>query len=80
MTPRFQIHQQSFEIFNPFFKNSAQRCSMSRPSDTANIDIDDALEKKAIENNLSVVNVKSILHVRPLLLPYSLDVIWIMGD
>lgn len=53
---------------------------MSRPSDTANIDIDDALEKKAIENNLSVVNVKSILHVRPLLLPYSLDAIWIMGD
>lgn len=28
-----------------------------------NLNIDDALEKKAVENNLSVVNVKSILHV-----------------
>ena len=51
----------SLEIFNPFFKNSAQ---MSKPSDTEKLDIDDALEKKAAENNLSVVNVKSILHVR----------------
>ena len=41
---------------------------MSKPSDTEKLDIDDALEKKAIENNLSVVNVKSILHVRLLLL------------
>lgn len=48
---------------------------MSRPSDTENFDIDDALEKKAMENNLSVVNVKSILHVRPLLITLSLDTI-----
>ena len=37
---------------------------MSKPPDTEKLDIDDALEKKAAENNLSVVNVKSILHVR----------------
>ena len=39
---------------------------MSNLSDTENFDIDDALEKKAAENNLSVVNVKSILHVSQL--------------
>lgn len=43
---------------------------MSRPSDTEILDIDDALEKKAVENNLSVVNVKSILHVRLLFIYY----------
>ena len=48
---------------NPFFKNSAQKVPMSEPADTESLDIDDALEKKAVENNLSVVNVKSILHV-----------------
>lgn len=37
---------------------------MSTASEPESLDIDDALEKKAVENNLSVVNVKSILHVR----------------
>lgn len=35
-----------------------------RQSDTESFNVDDALEKKAAENNLSVINVKSILHVR----------------
>lgn len=66
-----QISNSLFEIFNPFFKISAQ---MSKP-DTEKLDIDDALEKKAAENNLSVVNVKSILHVSLLLLP-KIHSIW----
>ena len=37
---------------------------MSYPPGAEDLDIDDALEKKAAENNLSVVNVKSIIHVR----------------
>jgi len=38
--------------------------AMSYPPGAEDLDIDDALEKKAAENNLSVVNVKSIIHVR----------------
>ena len=37
---------------------------MSKPPGAEDLDIDDALEKKAAQNNLSVVNVKSIIHVR----------------
>jgi len=37
---------------------------MTNELQTELLDIDDALEKKAASNNLSVVNVKSILHVR----------------
>ena len=74
MTLTFLIKLIRFETWNPFFKSLAQNIAMSSASNTENLDIDDALEKKAAENNLSVINVKSIIHVRALLILIRYDI------